>query len=459
QHALRSPDDAAAYLRRFAELPAAIHGEKRRLLGDAKLNTVPPRRILDLVQQNISALTEGPVEEMELVQTFEGLLTGVVDLSASQRQNYRRQAIEIIIQEILPAYAALSEAITGLHENAPEELGLWAQFEGEDYYADLLRHHSGTDLTPDQVFALGETMVTRLSAQIAQELDRAGLLSEDPVGLRLATLSTSEAQAFNTDPEIARAEILDQLEAEIRRAQAVMSRIVDRPPSIPIDVRPVPDLRQLSGASAYYEVASIEGAPLGIFFINLKDPSDWSRFALPTLAYHEGLPGHHLETSTLLEDNEAALLRRLVWLPSYGEGWALYAEDLADELGFYEDRPLARIGYLQSLLFRSARLVVDVGIHAKRWSREEAISYLVDTTGQPRAMMEREVDRYAVWPGQSASYMIGRDQIVRLRRRAEAVLGNQFNLADFHEVILQGGPRPPDLMEADVDRWLAEFLG
>lgn len=458
QHTLRSPQDASAFLDRLSQLPIAIRGERGRLLSDAKEGTIPPKHILTLIRQNIDGLISVPVEEMNIISTFDGLLSGIVEISPAERRNYVRRAVEILKDNVLPAYDDLLVSIELLIEDAPESLGLWAQQDGDAFYADLLRQHTGTELSPNDVFEMGETLVARYSADIAQSLDQAGFPSEDSIGQRLSALAALEDQAFDPDPEIARQQILDQLEEEIRRAQAALSQLVDRPPSTPIDIRQVPELRQQTAPTGYYQIASVDGAPLGIFHVNLRSTEDWARFTLPTLAYHEGYPGHHLDTAIMLEDNEAALLRRMIWLPSYGEGWALYAEDLADELGFYDNRPLARIGYLQSLLFRSARLVVDVGIHAKRWSRDEAIDYLIEVTGQPREAMEREVDRYAVWPGQSASYMIGRDQIVRLRRRAEAVLGDQFDLPTFHDVILSKGPRPQSLIEQDVDQWLAQYL-
>lgn len=459
QHSLRTEGDARAFLDRLSQLGPALRGELGRFESDARQGYLPPQRIIDLIIEKIDARLAVPVEDLKLVRSFDGLLSGIVDVSSQQRRAYVAEAESIIRSSVRAAYRDLRTALVAARPGAPTAIGLSSQPDGVEFYEELLALHTGTELSPDEVFALGETQVQRLTATLSEALDAVSAPEAPTVAERLILLAALEDQKFIAeDPDLARDDILAAIENEIELARSDLSSILTRPPSTPVDVRRVPEIREATAPNGYYEIVSIDRSPLGIFYVNLRDPDEWSRFALPTLAFHESLPGHHLETSILLEDSDAALLRRMTWQPGFGEGWALYAEDLAFELGYYDDRPLARIGYLQSLLFRASRLVVDVGIHQRGWSREEAIDYLVGTTGQPRSTMAVEVDRYIVWPGQSTAYFLGREQIRALRARAEAVLGRQFDLRRFHDVLLSPGPRSPALMERDIDRWIQSLL-
>ena len=272
---------------------------------------------------------------------------------------------------------------------------------------------------------------------------------------RLAEINLLPGQIFANDAEGRRA-LLQSLTDRLDATYARLSQIIPTPPRTRVSVAQIPAFLAANAPGGYYAAAPADSTSPGTFFINLRDTNEWPAYSLPTLLYHETIPGHHLESALTAEFGNLPTLRQLIWLPAYGEGWALYAEDLADEIGAYEDDPLGRIGYLQSLLFRAARLVTDTGLHHKRWSREEAITYLVDTTGQPRSAMETEVDRYTVWPGQAVSYMVGRQFIWKLRQRASTALGAKFDLKAFHQTILSNGPRPLQLVEADIEAWIAE---
>ena len=232
-----------------------------------------------------------------------------------------------------------------------------------------------------------------------------------------------------------------------------MPRVVSTVPRTKVALRAVPEFLEASAPSAFYSAAPANGSAPGLFEINLSDMTDWPAFTLATLVFHETVPGHHLESALTAETARLPLIRQMIWNVAYGEGWGVYAETLADDIGLYHDDPLARIGYLQSLLFRAARLVADTGIHSMHWSRQEAIDYLVTVTGQPEGPMAQEVDRYAVWPGQAAAYWIGRKRMLDLRERAERVLGPDFDFVEFHDTILTGGPRPLSILEQDIERW------
>ena len=245
-------------------------------------------------------------------------------------------------------------------------------------------------------------------------------------------------------------QLLAALNGYVAKMTPLLPRAFDTLPKAPLTIRRVPPFIQDGAPNGYYNGASLDGSRPAIYYINLKTTHDWPKFGLPTLTWHEGIPGHHLQISTAQESTEIPQIRRRGGFAAYTEGWALYAEQLAGELGVYDDDPLGRAGFLQSFLFRAARLVVDTGMHHERWSREKATDYLVQATGYPVPRSQREIDRYVVWPGQACSYKIGHTTWVRLREKAKARLGARFDLKDFHGVLRQGA-MPLTVLERVVD--------
>jgi uncharacterized protein (DUF885 family) len=230
-------------------------------------------------------------------------------------------------------------------------------------------------------------------------------------------------------------------------------------PTQPLEIRRVPPDIQDGAPNGYYNRAALDGSRPAIYYINLKDTAEWPRFGLPTLTYHEVVPGHHLQVSLQQENPGIPLIRRSAVFSAYTEGWALYAEQLADEIGLYDNDPAGRAGFLQSFLFRAVRLVVDTGMHAKRWSREQAIRYMVDNTGYTEGRVTREIDRYVVWPGQACSYKVGHTVWVRERERVKAALGDRFDLRDFHDATLLSGSMPLTVLQSVVSDYLARPRG
>jgi uncharacterized protein (DUF885 family) len=262
-------------------------------------------------------------------------------------------------------------------------------------------------------------------------------MTKGSVGDRLTALNKEPSQVYpNTDE--GRAALIAQLNEQIAAMYARLPEAFATLPKARVEARRVPPLIQAGSAGAYYDSAPLDNSRPAIYYINLRDTFDRPKFGLPTLTYHESVPGHHLQVSLAQESAEIPLIRRFGGFSAYSEGWALYAEQLADEMGVYEGNPLGRAGMLQSYLFRATRLVVDSGIHAKRWSREKATDYFIATTGIARGRSQGEIDRYTVWPGQATSYKVGHTTWVRLRDEAKAKLGAKFDLRDFHQVLLQG---------------------
>jgi uncharacterized protein (DUF885 family) len=243
------------------------------------------------------------------------------------------------------------------------------------------------------------------------------------------------------------------------RVRMMLPKYFAHSPKTVLEVRRVPAFSENGAPGAYYERPSLGGARPGLFFANLRNVAETPMWAMPTLAYHEGIPGHHMQIATAMEIEGLPLLRRMAYVPADGEGWALYAEHLAKDMGLYDNDPYADLGRLQSELFRAVRLVVDTGIHAKRWSREQAIAYMHSTTGMANSDVTTEVERYAAWPGQACADKIGMKTIMELRARAKGELGIRFDLKEFHLVVLESGAMPLWLLQKNVDRWLAQKEG
>jgi uncharacterized protein (DUF885 family) len=240
--------------------------------------------------------------------------------------------------------------------------------------------------------------------------------------------------------------------------QARLPQAFGRLPRSGVEIKRVPPEIEAGASLGYYNSPSLDGSRPGIYYINLRDTSEWPKWTLPTLTYHEATPGHHFQIAIQQESEAAPKLMNLVFFSSYVEGWGLYAEQLADELGAYEGDPLGQVGYLQSLMFRAARLVVDTGIHSKRWSREQGIRYMVETLGDQESASTSEVERYCGWPGQACAYKVGHNEWVRLREKARAALGDRFDLKGFHDVALAGGGVPLTVLERVVDDWTARRM-
>ena len=454
---VRSVADAEAWLLRLSRLDDTIVDETRRLRADADAGVSPPKFVLDRMAELARSFGSTPLDIHPLKIASEDVFLGVADTDFDGQRQLAERAKNIIRAETLPAYLELADQLERLAETAPEAGGLWQFARGSEWYQTALAYYSSDpDIDAEILHGQGEELVWSLTAQLDIALTEQGL-TEGSVGERLAALSIREDQTFTND-EAGRAELLEYMQTDLSRARFSIEPFFPRPPSARVAITQVPEFLQLTAPGGYYTPASADGSAPGFFFINLRDTAEWPRFALPTLVYHETVPGHHIESATAAEVGELPLIRQMIWHAAYGEGWALYAEDLADEIGLYDNDPLGRIGYLQSLLFRAARITADTGLHAKRWTREETIAYLIDVTGQPRSAMETEVDRYAVWPGQAAAYMIGRERIWKLRRDAMNALGDQFDLAAFHHAILSGGPRPLHILDADIQRWIAAQL-
>jgi uncharacterized protein (DUF885 family) len=449
---MRTRANVDEWLARLDLIDDALRDERRRFEVDLDSGATPPRAILTRTLARVRALTPVVPRDQELMRFFTEALAQVPELPEADATKLTERAVKQVGGPIAAEYRELGAVLEKALAKAADAPGVWRLPGGEEYYREALHLYTTTDMTPAQLKAAGEKLVTDLSTQIEAILLELGQ-EDGTVGQRLHALSIDPANLFPETPE-GRIALMAAITEQIEWAQARLPRIVTAGPKAKVELRQAPVVSQDTAPGAYYRPASLDGSRPPTYNLNLRSTLDFPVWTLPTLTYHEAIPGHHIQAQLAREKPDQSLLALLTASPAFSEGWAVYAEDLADELGAYENDKLGKLGYLQSLLFRAARLVVDTGIHAERWSREEAVNYLVSTTGLPHAAMENEVDRYIIWPGSASAYMAGRETIRRLRRDATQALGASFDLRSFHEAVLGHGPRPLPVLEQDIADWI-----
>ncbi len=449
-HPVETPEDADAYVARLDAFQTALDQSLERQRQDAARGVFAPDYILDKALQQLRTLREAPAGSASLV-------TSLTKRAAAKNLggNYGAAAEKIVAEKVYPAVDRQIALLTELRARATHDAGVWRLPDGEAYYAGALQAATTTRLSPDEVHRMGLEQVAALEAELDPILKAAGLTQGTP-GERLAELNKRPDQLYaNTDE--GRAALIADLNREIAAMTARLPQAFATLPKATCEARRVPALIQAGSPGAYYDRAPLDNSRPGIFWINLRDTFDRPKFGLRTLTYHEAIPGHHMQGSLAQESSEIPLIRRHSFYSAYGEGWALYAEQLADEMGVFADDPLSRAGMLQSFLFRATRLVVDTGLHAKRWSREQATDYFIRTTGIARGRSQGEIDRYTVWPGQACSYKVGHTRWVALRDEAKQKLGAKFDIRDFHEVLLQGA-MPLTILEQVIRERIAARL-
>ena len=440
-HTINAVSDCEAYVARLDAFARNLRTDTALQRDEAARGYLAPAWSLDLTLGQLRKLRGQPAAESSMVQSL-------VKRAAAKgiAGDWQAQASAVVEKAIYPALDEQIAAIEALKPKTAAGDGVWRTPRGDEIYAAALSQATTTTMTPDQVHAMGLSQVAEISAQLDTILKGAGRTSGS-VGERLAALNVDPSQLYADSVE-GRTALLAQLNRDVDAMKAKLPQAFATIPDTPLEIRAVPVEIQDGASNGYYNRAALDGSRPAIYFINLKDVGDWPKYGLPALTYHEGVPGHHLQISTAQTAGDVPMLRKTAFLSAYTEGWALYAEQLADELGGYAT-PLDRAGYLQSFLFRAARLVVDTGIHAKKWSREKATDYMVQTTGFARPRCQREVERYCTQPGQATSYKVGHGVWTKARAQAQAALGKSFDLKQFH-AILEEGAMPLSMLEKRV---------
>ncbi len=454
QHVIRNVQDIDDYLSRLAQVAVAIDQERTRFEADVKAGVVPPDFLIDRCLDILNGLAKATPENNVYVKSLERRIAALPDIDAQLRDGYLARARGIVKADINPAHQRLIAALQNARLKSVHTASVNRLPNGAAYYAAALKLHTTTDMSPADIHALGLAQVDKITLEMDGIL-RGLNLTSGTVGQRMAALSHDPRFISPNTPQ-GKAKIIATLNDQTKRMQAMLPRYFGRLPKATVLIKAVPTYSEASQPAGYYMPPPVDGSRPGAYYINLRDTSEWPSFALPTLTYHEAIPGHHLQNALTLERQDLPLLRRWLWFAAYGEGWGLYAEELANEMGVYANDPYGRLGYLQSQLFRAARLVVDTGMHAEGWSREQAIGYMARTTGQSVETVTTEVERYAVWPGQACSYMVGRLEIDRLRDKGRAALGPKFDIKRFHDMVLENGAVPLAVLAREADGWIAK---
>ncbi len=442
QHRVKDAVDADAYLARLEAFATVLDQESERQRADAARGVFAPDYVLDTTLKQFASLRDKAAGETGMVTGFKAKLE-----AAKLPAERVARAEKIVADKVFPALDRQRALITELRGKATHDAGVWRLPDGEAYYTAAAEAATTTRLTGDEIHRIGLEQVAEISARIDAILKAQGI-TNGTVGARLVALNERPDQLFpNTDP--GREALLEALRAQVKAMEKRLPEQFATLPKAPVEVRRVPPAIQAGAPGGYYQAATLDGSRPGIYYINLRDTFDRPKFGLATLSYHEAVPGHHLQVMLSLESQDIPLIRRRGGFSGYSEGWALYTEQLADEMGMYDGDPLGQVGYLQSLLFRATRLVVDSGMHAKRWSREKATDYFIATTGIARGRSQGEIDRYTVWPGQACSYKIGHTVWVELRDEAKAKAGAKWDPRQFHGV-LRKGAMPLDVLKRVV---------
>jgi len=452
-HTIESPKSIERYISRVDEFGRVLSEMKTRVEEYRDNGVVAPDFILEKTLDGLRDFIKGGAKQNPLVKTLPARLDKVTGLSDDQKSDYIMRTEELVATKIIPGYEAMIALHEELLKTANSDAGIWRIPDGDKIYAAALRSNTTTDYTADQIHATGLSEVTRIEAEMDVVLTGQGL-TDGTVTERIQSLMTDPAHIFpNTDE--GRADMiafLEQINEDIMRKAD--DYFITLPPQ-ELEILRVPEYSQDSSPGGYYSGPSLDGKRPGRFYINLKDTADNPKWTLPTLLYHEAAPGHHFQISRAMLIEKVPILRKMSPFTAYTEGWALYAERIAaEDMGLYEGKPLWNLGRLQAEMFRAVRLVVDTGIHHKRWSREQAIDYMMSKTGMTEAEVTREIERYIVWPGQATAYKTGQLAILDMRAKAEASLGRDFNLRNFNEMILANGAMPLGILDEVVDDWI-----
>ncbi|MGH9884583.1 MAG: DUF885 domain-containing protein, partial [bacterium] len=452
-HKVTSASDAEAYVQRLQGFGPAL----RQLLAVADARAakgfLPPRWVYPYVLSDARNVLKGaPFErgpDSALLADFKSKVAGL-KLAPDETARLTAAATEALLQSVKPAYQEVIAAMTEHAKRAPTDDGVWRFADGAAYYATLLKNYTTTSLSADQIHELGLQQVARIHEEMSALM--APLKFKGSLKQFLVFMRDRKDLYYPNGPK-GRAMYLAETQKAI---DAITTKLPDwfaTLPKAPLVVKPVEAFREKSAGKAFYQRPAPDGSRPGTYYVNLYNMAAMPAMEVEALVYHEGIPGHHLQLAVQTELTDLPAFRKFGGVTAYSEGWGLYAEKLAKDMGQYTE-PIRDFGRLQLELHRAIRLVVDTGLHSKKWTREQAIRYIVDNSAEPQPSCVKAIERYIVNPGQATAYMVGRLKISELRERARTALGDRFDIRAFHDVILRNGPLPLDVLDAQVARWL-----
>ncbi|MCW5724084.1 MAG: DUF885 domain-containing protein [Maricaulaceae bacterium] len=459
-HRVETADHARAFVRRLEGMGPVLRDQIALAEERAQAGVLPPRFAYPVIIRTAEGMITGAPfddsgEDSPLWASLQEKVAAL-ELPEAEAGEILETGRAALLNSVGPAYQALAETMERHLEMATDDDGVWKLPDGEEYYRVMLANFTTRDdLTAEQIHQTGLDEVAHIHGEMREIMARVGF--EGSLQDFFAHLRDSEEFYYpNTDE--GRARYLAEATAMIDRVTGRLPEYFGRLPQAPMEVRAVEPYRIETATGAFYEPAPLDRSQPAAYYINLADMGETPVYQMETLAYHEGNPGHHMQIAISQELENTPMFQRLTWYSAYGEGWALYAEALGKDMGFFED-PYQDFGRLSYEVFRAARLVVDTGIHHHRWTRQQAMDYMLENTPMTRGDLDSEVMRYIVWPGQAVSYKIGMLTILELRERARAELGEAFDIRGFHDVVLGSGSVPLSLLEELVEAWIEERRG
>ncbi len=443
---------ALDYIHRLGQFDKLIASIIEKQAFDAAQNWLPPKVTLQGAVNYLNGFTKGPEEQHVFVTVFTEKLNKISGLTVEKKQELISQVVDNVTNIVYPAFKDITKATEQLFAKGRDESGIWAQPNGAAYYQDAIKQLGDSELTASEIHQIGLGEVQRISSEMDSILREQGY-EQGRVGERMVALN-EEARFLYEDSDDGRAELLSDINGYITEITSKMAPVFKSTPKYAVEVKSFPVEIQDGAPGGQYTSPAVDGSKPGVYWINLRDMKANPKYSLKTLTYHEANPGHHWQIALNMGQESMPFLRRIAPFNAYTEGWALYSEQVAYELGLYEDDPFGNLGRLQAELFRAVRLVVDTGLHEKRWTREQAINYMITKTGSAESDMISEVERYMAWPGQALGYKLGMIKILSLRDKAKRVLADDFDLNEFHDVILLGGSVPMAVLEHNINKWL-----
>lgn len=452
-HQIHSVADAEDYVSRLSQVGRKFDQVLDGLRHREELGILPPQFVVTKVLEEMQNFVATPAEEGILMVSLTDKMQEA-ELAQDDQQRIALEARAQIESTVYPAYERLVDYFEVLDNKVSENNGVWALPDGDELYLLAIRMFTTTDYTPEFLHKFGLAEVDRIQGEILDILEAEGWDASEGFHPAISEMA-EDPKFYYSDSGEGRDQILADYQTILDEVSEGLEPYFDVMPEAGMEVQRIPEFKEKTSPGAYYQPPAMDGSRMGVFYANLYDIKATPRYGMRTLAYHEGIPGHHFQSTIAQQQTDLPFFRRIIPAIAYSEGWALYAEKLAWELGFQDD-PYDNIGRLQAELFRGVRLVVDTGIHYKRWSREQAIDYMIMNTGMAESDVIAEIERYFLMPGQALAYKVGMTKLLELRDLARAELGDQFDIRKFHNVVLTNGSVPLDILEDLVRQYIAE---
>lgn len=453
-HQVNTKKDAENYIARLSKFDTKFEQLLEQLTLREEREIIPPRFAVEKALKQTQDFIKDSAQKNILYTAFKEKTDTLKELSAEDKTALQQKVLDEVNKTVYPAYRKLEKYLAQLAEKATGVDGVWKLPDGDKWYAFQLRSNTTTDMTPEEVYQLGVSEVGRIEKEMRTILTSIGVPDTGSVG-SILTHFAKDSLFLYPENATGKEQCLKDYQTIIDEIDNNMGDIFDIRPKMGVKVEAVPEFKQLGAPGAYYNPPAMDGTRPGIFYANMRSMAEIPKYGMRTLSYHEAIPGHHFQIAIQQELTGVPTFRKVLPFTAYAEGWALYAERLAWEYGFQKD-PYSDLGRLQAEIFRAVRLVVDVGIHHKRWTREQAIDYMIEKTGMPEGDVVAEIERYIVWPGQACAYKVGQLKILQLRDYARKELGDKFNIKEFHNVVLMNGSMPLSILEELVKQYVKE---